>query len=167
MIFAFFNDQLQSVIVFVHQQLCRTSWVSLINLTALGAFLLRRAAGVLYISPFLLQYRRSKLVFFWLSFVPCMLFRPSYKLAQHFLTLSFISRSLPDLSRSNQGANSSGNGDWEELEFQWDQWEDSKASGNPQHWWRWGSRYYPCQNSPKAWRISKGKIFWRPSSSEK
>jgi hypothetical protein len=110
MIFAFFDDQLQSVLLFVHQQLCRTSWVSLIDLTALGAFLLRRAAGVLFISPFLLQYRRSKLFFFWLSFVPYMLFRPSYKLAQHFLTLTFISRSLPDLSRSNQGANSSGNG---------------------------------------------------------
>jgi hypothetical protein len=64
MIFAFFDDQLQSVILFVHQQLCRTSWVSLINLTALGAFLLRRAAGVLYISSFLLQHRRRKLLFF-------------------------------------------------------------------------------------------------------
>jgi hypothetical protein len=128
MIFAIFDDQLQSVVLFVHQQLCRTSWVSLINLTALGAFLLRRAAWVLYISPFLLQYRRSKLFFFFLlSFVPYMLFRPSYKLAQHFLTLSFISRSLPDLSRSNQGANSSGNEVWKELESQWGQ---RKASGN-------------------------------------
>jgi hypothetical protein len=110
MIFAFFDDQLQSVILFLHQQLCRTSWVSLINLTALGAFLLRRAAGVLLHFSLFAPVQKKQIVFFFgFSFVPYMLFRPSYKLAQQFLTLSFISRSLPDLSRSNQGANSSGN----------------------------------------------------------